>query len=260
VTYDKVLVVGPHSSIASFVLPEMQFNRDQVYALTRRLRNADLQWVDEGQLFVTNYPIEPELIKRVVQEMCPFGNESVLVLNFAGFFGEPATIRDFDLNSVIDVLTKNTFQFLSLVKLFECFPSNSLMIGFSGGGVGGDNMDASSLGYLMSKISLAGIVEVIDREFLLDKKRLALIAPGAFPSEMQAVVANSAVGVVSEDSRNQAANVQADKTKILKLANAITWVANNPNEAGGRVWSAQRDDFFQNSRVEHFGLLRRVID
>jgi len=259
-TYDKVLVVGPHSSIASFVLPEMQFNRDQVYALTRRLRNADLRWIDEEHLFETNYPLEPDLIKRIVQVICPSGNERVLVLNFAGFFGEPATVRDFELNSVIDVLTKNTLQFLSLVKLFERFPSNSLLVGFSGGGVGGDNMDAASLGYLMSKISLAGIVEVIDREFLLDKKRIALIAPGAFPSEMQAAVANSVVGVVSEDSRNQAANVQADKEKILRLASAITWIANNPNEAGGRIWSAQRDDFFQNSRVEHFGLLRRVID
>jgi hypothetical protein len=42
-----------------------------------------------------------------------------------------------DLNSVVDVLTKNSVQFLSIVKLLEYFPPNSLLVGFSGGGVGG---------------------------------------------------------------------------------------------------------------------------
>lgn len=258
--YNKVLIVGPHSSIASFVLPELQIKKEKLFAITRRFSDLNLPWVDQNHLFVTDYPMESELMKKIVQRMCPLGNESVLVLNFAGFFGNPSTLRDMDLNSVVDVLTKNSVQFLSIVKLLEYFPPNSLLVGFSGGGVGGDNMDASSPGYLMSKISIAGIVEVLDKDFLAENKRIALIAPGAFPSDMQAAVANAAAGVVPEEFRNQAASVQADRDKILRLVRAINWVTNNPNESGGRTWSAQRDDFDQESRVKRFGLLRRVFE
>lgn len=258
--YNKVLIVGPHSSIASFILPELQIKKEKLFAITRRASDLNLPWVDQNHLFVTDYPMESAFMKKIVQTMCPLGNESVLVLNFAGFFGNPSTLRNMDINSVVDVLNKNSIQFLSIVKLLECFPPNSVLVGFSGGGVGGDNMDASSLGYLMSKISIAGIVEVLDKDFLAENKRIALIAPGAFPSEMQAAVANAAAGVVSEEFRIQAANVQADRDKISRLVRAIKWVTNNPNESGGRTWSAQRDDFDQESRVKRFGLLRRVFE
>ena len=68
------------------------------------------------------------------------------------------------------------------------------------------------------------------------------------------------MGAVSEASRNQAAQADADEEKIAKLAHAIKWVAENPNESGGRIWSAQRDDFSMIQRSKKFGFLRRVTD
>ena len=135
----------------------------------------------------------------------------------------------------------------------------SFFIGFSGGGVGGDNLDSSSLGYLMSKISLAGVIEVLDKSFKEQGKRLTLIAPGAFPSNMQTVVANSPIGTVSEEVKIKALGLELDESKIVKLAKAIDWVSNYPNQAGGKIWSAQRDDFLNQIFSEKFGYLRRVI-
>jgi NAD(P)-dependent dehydrogenase (short-subunit alcohol dehydrogenase family) len=158
------------------------------------------------------------------------------------------------------VLNENVVQFMSIVKLFSELPKNSFLLGFSGAGVGGDNLDGSSLGYLLAKISLAGIVEVMDQELKAGSKRIALIAPGPFPSEMQSAVANAPAGAVTEKARLQALDLKADDARTRKLVDAIKWVVAHPIETGGRTWSAQRDDFLSTERSGRFGYLRRVID
>jgi NAD(P)-dependent dehydrogenase (short-subunit alcohol dehydrogenase family) len=258
--YSKVLILGAHSSIASFVLPELNFDKEIVYAISRYPVNGDLTWIHRDHIFISEYPFTEKFMSRTAKKLTPCGTENILVINFAGIFGEPAAVKDFVLADVLNVLSENLIQFLSLAKLFSNFPSKSFLIGFSGGGVGGENMDGTSLGYLLSKISLAAVTEILDRDFKEENKRLALIAPGPFPSIMQQVVANAPDGVVSEISRKQAAEVQADSVKITKLANAIKWLAENPSVAGGRTWSAQRDDFSNLKRTSNFGLLRRIIN
>jgi len=258
--YSKVLIVGLNSSIASFVLPALSFNKEIVYGISRGSINKELGWIKSDHIFISDYPFTKKFMEKVGNDLSPQGTENVLVLNFSGFFGEPATLRKFVMNDVVDVLNKNLIQFLALSELFLHFPQKSFLIGFSGGGVGGENMDGSSLGYLLSKISLAGLSEILDRDLMEENKRVALIAPGPFPSVMQSAVANAPMGAVSEASRNQAAQADADEEKIAKLTRAIKWVAENPNESGGRIWSAQRDDFSMLQRSKNFGFLRRVID
>ena len=257
--YSKILILGVNSSIASFVMPELGFDKDKVYGVSHRAEVINLPWIESKHVFVSDYPFDQKFIRKILKSLAPSATESILVINFAGFFGAPVDIKYFEIDSVIDTLNKNMIQFLSSIKLFSQLPVRSFFIGFSGAGVGGDNLESSSLGYLISKISLAGGIEVLDKSFKDQGKRLTLIAPGAFPSNMQTVVANSLIESVSEEVKVKVTEFELDESKIVKLAKAIDWVSNYPNQAGGKIWSAQRDDFVTQIFSEKFGFLRRVI-
>jgi|LakMenEpi03Aug12_release.lakeMendotaPanAssembly.Ray.scaffolds.fasta_scaffold154802_2 NADP-dependent 3-hydroxy acid dehydrogenase YdfG len=257
--YNKFLVVGAHSSIASAVLPKLDFDKNSIFAMSRTPIKKDLTWLHSDNVFVSDYPINDEFRKYILSKIVTKITDNVLVINFAGYFGSPLSLKELDLEQTVKVLNENVIQFMSVLKFFLELPKNSFLLGFSGAGVGGDHLDGSSLGYLLAKMSLAGIVEIMDHELKNESKRIALIAPGPFPSDMQSAVANAPVGTVTEKMRFQALNLKADDAKARKLADAINWVVSNPAEAGGKIWSAQRDDFLNQIFSEKFGYLRRVI-
>lgn len=259
-TYDKVLVVGVNSSIASFVLPELKFDKCNVYGISQSLNLDGFNWIEKKNILFSKYPLDQKFLDELLDRITPLRNERVLVLNFAGIFGNPAPLKELSTDSVLQTMNENLSQFLSVVKIFCALPPNSLLVGFSGAGVGGDHMDATSLGYLLSKISLTGIVEVLDRELKIDGKRITLIAPGPFPSPMQETVSNAPNGLVSSIARQSAREIQINSDKIGKLAKAINWVSLNSQQAGGRIWSAQWDDFSQIAETQKFGYLRRVTN
>jgi len=256
--YDKILILGVNSSIASFVMPELGFDKDRVYGVSRRTQIKNLPWIENKHVFVSDYPFDQKFIRKILKSLAPTATESILMINFAGIFGVPVDIRKFEIDSVIDTLDKNLIQFLSSIELFSQLPAQSFFIGFSGGGVGGDNMDTSSLGYLLSKISITALIEVYDKNLKEENKRLSLIAPGAFPSNMQMVVANAPIGSVSEATRKQSLELRIDMERILKLSDTINWVASHPKQSGGKTWSAQRDDLSNLPLDEKIGLLRRL--
>jgi hypothetical protein len=239
-------------------MPELGFDKDMVYGISHSPEIKNLSWIRNNHVFVSDYPFDQKFIIKILNSLAPTGAESILMINFAGIFGAPVDIKNFEIDSVIDTLNKNIIQFLSSIKLFSQLPAPSFFIGFSGGGVGGDNMESSSLGYLLSKISITALIEVYDKNLKKENKRLSLIAPGAFPSNMQMVVANAPIGSVSEATRKQSLELQVDMEKIIKLSNAIDWAASNPNQSGGKTLSAQRDDLLNTPLDEKFGLLRRL--
>ncbi len=259
-TYDKVLVAGVNSSIASLVLPELNLDVKNTYGISQKLNEDSVSWIGKDRILISSYPLDQSILETLLDRITPLRNEKVLVLNFAGIFGTPSLLKDLNVDSVLKTINENLNQFLSVVKIFYSLPSGSLLVGFSGSGVGGDNMDVTSLGYLLSKISLAGVVEVLDRELKNENKRVSLIAPGPFPSVMQETVSNAPAGSVSNAARKNAQEVRTEGDKIRKLAQAIKWVSSNPHQAGGRIWSAQRDDFSQDFEGKNFGFLRRVTD
>lgn len=256
--YSKILILGVNSSIASLVMPELGFNNDKVYGISHSPKPKNLSWIKKDNVFVSDYPFDQEFIGTILKTLTPMATENVLVINFAGIFGVPVDIKNFEIDNVIDTLNKNMIQFFSSLKLFSQLPSQSFFIGFSGGGVGGDNMDASSLGYLLSKISITAVIEVYDKSLKEENKRLSLIAPGAFPSSMQMAAANAPIGSISKAAREQSQKLRIDMEKILKLSNAINWIASHPNQSGGKIFSAQRDDLSNLPLDERFGLLRRL--
>jgi NAD(P)-dependent dehydrogenase (short-subunit alcohol dehydrogenase family) len=105
------------------------------------------------------------------------------------------------------------------------------------------------------------LVEAFDNELKRDGKRVGAIAPGAFPSRMQKVVADSSEDESGSPERiNQAKKVLAEPTDATKLIKMINFLIKNPNSAGGRIWSANYDEFCILESNSEFGKLRRKID
>jgi hypothetical protein len=131
------------------------------------------------------------------------------------------------------------------------------MISFSGGGIGGPNLERASLGYLAGKGAMGFISEAISGELKKQFKSLALIAPGPYPSPMQEVVANSTFHEF-EESREKSKKVIQGEVDPKKLLDLIDWVIQNPAGANGRILSALHDDPISISEISDFGFLRRV--
>ncbi len=239
-------------------MPVLNYDKNIVYGISRTPILKNSSWILNQNIYVSDYPFDEHFINTTIKNLALSILDNVLIINFAGVFGAPSNLNDIEINHIVDVYNQNIVQFLSCVKLFSNLPVDSFLIGFSGGGVGGDNLDTSSLGYLLAKLSLAGLVEVYDKNLKEKGKRMALIAPGAFPSSMQTAVAQAPKGIVSEIVRKNSVDLKVDESKIMRLANAIKWVAAHPDQSGSKIWSAQRDDFLNLPLSKSFGLMRRL--
>ena len=258
--YDKILVVGGNSSIAGFVMPTLNFDKNILYSIVRSKKKSNENWVSPNNIFVSDFPISRESLTQMHELLAPNKIERILILNFVGVYGKPQPIEILKTQDVLEVINENLGLFINLVKFIFELPRESILISFSGAGVGGDNMDVSSPGYLASKIATAALVETLDEQLRKkNKSRIALVAPGPFPSKMQLEVLDANPGFVSDAARKVAQNVTVTDGKIEKLSEAIKWISNNPETSGGKIWSAIHDDFSNSNFSINYGLLRRQI-
>jgi NAD(P)-dependent dehydrogenase (short-subunit alcohol dehydrogenase family) len=183
-------------------------------------------------------------------------NESLLVLNFMGDFGQIESIKELDIGGTLQTNSKNLLPFFLIAKLSNLLPANTKVISFSGAGVGGDNQDDSSFGYLAAKSSMVFLTESIDKQLSKYGVRFGLVAPGAFPSRMQEAVATYDSKSLPVDRVSRARQVMTSSPSAVKLAKMIHFLSENPELLGGRTWSANFDD---HSAIQgNFGKMRRV--
>jgi NAD(P)-dependent dehydrogenase (short-subunit alcohol dehydrogenase family) len=253
----QLIVFGSTSSIAKVLLPSLGVEPKNIISFDR-LNNYQ----------ETNYYIPPEnqfrsdwsnfseteifVLNILTQQML----DSVLVLNFMGFFGQIQKIEELDIMEALLTNSVNLFPFLLVAKIAKFLPTNSNIISFSGAGVGGDNLDDSSFGYLAAKASMAVITESIDLQLSPHGIRFGLIAPGAFPSKMQEIVAEKGSTKVPDSRVARAKQIMSSEPSIEKLSRAISFLNDNPDLLGGRNWSANFDEMTHQSK--NFGKLRRI--
>lgn len=258
--FEKIFAVGANSSIASYLMGNKLFEKDRIFGTVRKISNTEISWAEEKNIYETDFPNNEDSFINFANLLCPMNKERVLLINFIGVFGQVEKKVNLNVADTLNIIDQNLGSFLKLIKFFGLLPSGSMMVSFSGAGVGGDNMDNSSPGYLASKLSIAGLTEVFNRDFERQNKHLALIAPGPFPSPMQEAVALAPPGTVSDISRNKALEVDASDYKIQNLADTLKWITMNPKAAGGRTWSAQFDKFDSGLKTKNYGLLRRITE
>ncbi len=257
--YSKVLITGSNSYIAGKVLPKLNFGETLVYLATRS------EIVDESSLpYQGGIPIEiinyddGKAIDQLSEKIHLGNSDRLLVLNFIGNFGTLASISDISVDVFLDEFKSNLTPFITLSKLIEKSGPGSLLLTFSGAGIGGENIDMSSPSYLAAKAAMAFMVEAFDNELKSSNRRIGAISPGAFASKMQNVVANANPSrSISSQRIHNAGRVMKQDSNPSRLTSLVNFLIESPEMAGGRIWSANFDDIHTKEISNGFGKLRR---
>lgn len=258
--FDRVLVFGAGSSIASHVIPELKKYSKSLISIYRKKSSVPLEIGDFDNLVCEfNFDDDLQSFDSFLSKLEIKSSDTLLILNFIGQFGEVESMDTIFPESILRTMEKNLLPFLELVKLLKEVANESVMIGFSGGGIGGPNLERASLGYLAGKGAMGFITEAVSRELKMHFKSLALIAPGPYPSPMQEAVVRSTFPEY-EESRRKSREVIQSKVDSKGLIALIDWIIQNPAKANGRVLSALHDNPTSIDRVADFGFLRRVTD
>ncbi len=252
-----LIVFGSTSSIAKAVLPELDVKPSRIFSFDRIGSNQEInEYIPQANQTRIVWDDINEIESKVISRLNQNISEPVLILNFMGYFGSIRALDELDINDALLTASKNLAPFLLIAKIARFLPIESKVISFSGAGVGGDNLDDSSLGYLAAKASMAILAEAIDQQLEKLGVRFGLIAPGAFPSRMQEVVSKESPSRIPEKRVLRAREVMTSKPSIQKLVDLINFLTDNPELLGGRIWSANFDNL--SHQVGNFGKLRRI--
>jgi short-subunit dehydrogenase len=260
--YDKVIIVGSSSLIATKTIPFLNLGESNIYLVNRsntkmhtRLPNSKVNY-----LYVDDYTLESS-ISYLSEKVKLDKKDRLLIINFIGNFGSISALSGLDTLKFSEEIQSNLIPFASLGKLLHSAGSGSLFLTFSGAGIGGDNLDLASYSYLASKAAMMFLVEAFDNELRNTGKRVGAIAPGAFPSRMQEKVASSSMFAnLTIDRISQARKILESPVDPLRLIALLKYLVAHPNAAGGRIWSANFDDPFIPPDDSQFGKLRRYLD
>jgi len=251
----SLVVFGSTSSIAKALIPNLNIDPSLIFSFDRAgtLQNVNtfIPEVNQNRFDWVNFnEIESNLVPKLNF------TDPVLVLNFMGYFGSIQTIDELDIEDTLLTNQMNLFPFFLIAKLAKYLPPNSRIISFSGAGVGGENLDDSSFGYLSAKASMSILNEAIDQQLAKRDIRFGLISPGAFPSRMQEVVSQESSNKIPELRVARAKEVMTSAPSTERLAKLILFLADNADLLGGRTWSANYDEL--TAQGGNFGKLRRI--
>jgi hypothetical protein len=253
----RLVVFGSTSSIAKFLLPTLGFEPNEILSFDRDgSQSGANEFIPRDNQYSLNWGNTPGAETLILDVLCDRVKEPVLVLNFMGHFGNIQSIDDLDIQDAIGTTSNNLIPFLISAKIGTSLLPGSKVIAFSGAGVGGNNLDDSSIGYLAAKASMAVLIEAIDLQLCSKGVRFGLIAPGAFPSRMQYAVAVQDPEKLSNDRVLRARETMKNTPSVDKLTNLVKFLNANPEQLGGRTWSANFDDL--TNHEDNFGRLRRI--
>lgn len=257
--YSKVLIAGAGSYIASQIINELDFGAAELFLVSRKTLNPHLlkNHRQVNRLIIEEFSDQGsfESLQRFLRLE---RDDHLLVINFIAVFGSLADVDEIKSKDFHSEVKQNLDPFLTLSKLIvKC--DAGLFVSFAGGGIGGDNLETISPSYLASKAALVFLIEGFDEKYRARGVRFTAISPGAFPSRMQEIVAKSPQkSVVSQQRRIEAAKTLNSTADPAKLIAAINFLIRNPEEAGGRIWSANYDQLSAKNTIVNFGKLRRV--
>ena len=259
--FSKIVVFGSTSSIAGLIIPELKINPSTTFSIDR-IHNLESSHnlTDSSNHLLVDYGDAELTHNRIIDFLDLPGKDPMLIFNFSGYFGEVAPLKNLRIDHALATMEANIRSYLTIAKIGTHLAPGSLIISFSGAGIGGSNLDDSSLGYLTSKAGISVLNEAIDKQLQQNGVRSTLISPGAFPSPMQQAVAEANQDDFSETRITDAKRVMSQIPNTLKLLRLIIFLTNNPEFAGGRIWSANFDVLSFENKVSNFGYMRRIFE
>jgi len=256
----NIVVVGSTSKIAQLLAPYLCDKFSQLIVINhRQISSEEISFFPNAQNFLIDFSKPNLAYEKMLTEILDKLVGPTILLNFTGVLGDLSDINQIDIEKTLSVVNKNLVPFLILTKFAMLLENNSAYVGFSGAGVGGQNLDLSSIGYAASKGSIGVLIEAIDLKLRESQKFAFLIAPGAFPSKMQkAILDNPRQRTEKTKAYEQASDTFAHEPSVAKLVSLMDYLLENLELAGGKIFSVKWDDPNNISNDKDFGRIRRV--
>lgn len=255
------VITGGSSYIANQVLPLLNLNVNKVLFVVRKGSVNKLPKIKYESEIIEVEDFRSISFENARKRILDFASSEMLFINFVGSLGPVSNPEAISLDDFYLTLSNNLDPFMLTFEIFSKCEAGSLYITFSGAGIGGDNLDDISLGYLCAKSAMVTLVEVLQNRISGSKNYICAIAPGPFPSEMQTSLLNSELKIYLSDTRvTEIRKLIELGGSTEKLVSAIEFAINNPDLVGGKVISARHDDFKSITSTKNFGKMRRVIE
>ena len=255
------IVLGGSSFIARSILTKIDLDVDEVIFLTRKKSKGSIPVLPKKS---RNFELDERnelTLEKIACDLDISHNTSIIVFNLVGTLGNIFDVRTSDEKQFNETFQLNMNPFISSLAIFNKSGPNSIYINFSGAGIGGENLEDMSYGYVCAKASMVILVELLQRQFLDQRKFICSISPGAFPSQMQLQLLNPEVkSRLSAKRLDSLKNLQSTGGSTDNLVQAIQFIINNPESVGGRMISANFDDFNNLNFSKDFGKLRRITE
>jgi NAD(P)-dependent dehydrogenase (short-subunit alcohol dehydrogenase family) len=247
----ELIVLGGNSGIFKFLAPELAKHFDKIFIGTRSEPVIEINGAVNFKLDFTN-----DSLGTVFSEI----NKPILVLNFLGYFGKLKNFFEYLPSEIMENLELNLVPFFVIHQSARCLPSNSLIINFSGSGVGGENLEISNFAYASSKILTSNLIESLDKMLMTYNVKTCAISPGPFPTNMQLEILKHKSLETDPALILKTEKIFENKVDVSELINLILFLNANRQVASGRVWSAKWDKSFDNytETIGHHGHFRRL--
>ena len=250
----NIVIFGASGSIGSFLL-EKYFkekynlllflkNKKKLHSLKKKYQSKGSQIIKYELLDFSKF----KDLKKKLKKNESFIRKSKLIISTIGIQGEIGNFFDLKFKTFKDVLKINFFsQVVLLRNIYKFVKKNkdTLIILFSGGGVTGHRVNFSP--YVLSKIALVKLVEILAYEFKNKNLRINAISPGIIDSKMTRSILkkNKKSDNLKEIKKIKKEIVNSKKSleKVFNLINLL--IEKKGKKITGKIISSRWDRFDQ---------------
>ncbi len=247
----NIIIFGATGSIGSFLLKkyfEKNHNlllfikeKKKINNLIKKYKSNESQIVKYEKLDFNN----PNDFKKKFKKNKNFIKKTSIIINTVGVQGEIKNFFTLNLEKFYQVfkinffsqvlLFKNIYQYIKLNK-------NMLIIMFSGGGVSGQRQNFSP--YVLSKIALVKLVEILALEFNNKNIRINAISPGIINSKMTRLILKENKNVGFKELKKIKKEIVKSKKSLEKIYNLINLLSKKKGkQISGKIISSRWDRF-----------------
>jgi|688.fasta_scaffold468412_2 short-subunit dehydrogenase len=169
------------------------------------------------------------------------------LINLAADIGETGKFSAIESSDIISSVMYNLKLLINPMKFcLGSLNNESVIINFSGAGVGSENPTKYQTPYYLSKILTVALSQYIVHESV-DIPHIVSVAPGKFNSDFDQNYLNNFDIPVMLRTTVKDQNLDAEKNVLLSISNltkTIDTILNDPQKFCGSFISAQRDQIF----------------
>ena len=248
----NIIIFGASGSIGSFLLKRyfennhnlLLFikNKKKINDLKKKYKSSSSQIIKYETLDFSNQ----KEFKKKLKKYKNFFNNTNLIINTVGVQGEIKNFFNLNLKKFYNVFKINFFSQILLFKnIYQFIKKNkdTLIIMFSGGGVTGQRPNFSP--YVLSKIALVKLVEILSLEFNNKNIRINAISPGIIDSKMtRLILKKNKKNVNSNEIKKIKKELVKSKKSLDKVYNLINLLSEKTGKKiSGKIISSRWDNF-----------------